>query len=101
MHEVHHDVSAVQEYNSEHFNTAGRTIKTGLIAVDIVSHWTWYAFPLTSSSSHEGHSMLAQYIWGSGKQSVWQSCLPAHRNANAVVADSQGGNIAAELQRCL
>ena len=34
--------SALQEYNSEHFNTCGRTIKTGLIAVDIVSHWTWY-----------------------------------------------------------
>jgi hypothetical protein len=26
---------------SEHFNTAGRSVKTGLIAVDVVSHWTW------------------------------------------------------------
>jgi len=101
MHEVHHDASAVHEYNSEHFNTAGRTIKTGLIAVDIVSHWTWYVFPLAPSSSHEAHPMLAQYICDSGQQLVWQSCLPAHRNVNAVEADSQGGNIAAELQRCL
>ena len=28
-----------RHYNSEDFNTAGRTIKTGLIAVDVVSHW--------------------------------------------------------------
>ena len=28
-------------YDSEGFNTAGRSIKTGLIAVDVVSHWTW------------------------------------------------------------
>ncbi|KAH7298840.1 hypothetical protein KP509_25G061100 [Ceratopteris richardii] len=26
---------------SEEFNTAGRSIKTGLVAVDVVSHWTW------------------------------------------------------------
>jgi len=28
-----------RHYNSEDFNTAGRSIKTGLIAVDVVSHW--------------------------------------------------------------
>lgn len=28
-------------YNSEQFNTAGRSIGMGLLAVDIVSHWTW------------------------------------------------------------
>ncbi len=28
-------------YNSEQFNTAGRSIGAGLLAVDIVSHWTW------------------------------------------------------------
>ena len=27
-----------RHYNSEDFNTAGRTIKTGLIAVDVVAH---------------------------------------------------------------
>ncbi len=35
---------------SEQFNCAGRTIKTGLIAVDIVSHWTWAATLLQSSN---------------------------------------------------
>jgi Na+/proline symporter len=29
------------KYDSEGFNTAGRSIKTGLVAVDVVSHWTW------------------------------------------------------------
>lgn len=28
-----------RHYNSEDFNCAGRSIKTGLIAVDVVSHW--------------------------------------------------------------
>jgi hypothetical protein len=28
-------------YNSEQFNTAGRSIGTGLLAVDVASHWTW------------------------------------------------------------
>lgn len=36
--------------SSEQFNCAGRTIKTGLIAVDIVSHWTWAATLLQSSN---------------------------------------------------
>lgn len=29
------------ETNTEQFSTAGRSLKPGLIAVDIVSHWTW------------------------------------------------------------
>ncbi len=35
---------------AQDFNTAGRTIKTGLIAVDIVSHWTWSSTLLQSSN---------------------------------------------------
>jgi len=35
-------------YNSEQFNTAGRSIGTGLLAVDIVSHWTWASILLSS-----------------------------------------------------
>ncbi|KAK9812194.1 hypothetical protein WJX73_003550 [Symbiochloris irregularis] len=37
-------------YHSEEFNTAGRTIKTGLIAVDITSHWTWSSTMLQSTN---------------------------------------------------
>ena len=33
---------------SEHFNTAGRSIKTGLTASVIVSQWTWAATLLVS-----------------------------------------------------
>ena len=31
-----------RHYNSEDFNTAGRTIKTGLIAVDVVAHCEFF-----------------------------------------------------------
>mmetsp|Transcript_14098 Transcript_14098/g.25022 ORF Transcript_14098/g.25022 Transcript_14098/m.25022 type:complete len:689 (-) Transcript_14098:40-2106(-) len=37
-------------YNSEQFNTAGRSVKTGLTASVIVSHWTWAATLLQSSN---------------------------------------------------
>ena len=46
-----------KHYNSEDFNTAGRTIKTGLIAVDVVSHWCERA-PLHAHDEviyHAGH----------------------------------------------
>ncbi|MCO5555417.1 hypothetical protein L7F22_008963 [Adiantum nelumboides] len=38
------------KYDSEEFNTAGRSIKTGLIAVDVVSHWAWVSDLLQSSN---------------------------------------------------
>ena len=36
------------DITSEHFNTAGRSIKTGLTASVIVSQWTWAATLLVS-----------------------------------------------------
>lgn len=39
-----------QKMNSEFFNTAGRTIKTGLTASVLVSQWTWAATLLQSSN---------------------------------------------------
>ncbi|KAK9816495.1 hypothetical protein WJX72_001008 [[Myrmecia] bisecta] len=38
------------KYHSEQFNTAGRTIGVGLLAVDLVSHWTWASILLQSVS---------------------------------------------------
>merc|ERR1719446_604015 len=38
------------EHTSEFFNTAGRTVKTGLTASVIVSQWTWAATLLQSSN---------------------------------------------------
>ncbi len=37
-------------YNSEQFNTAGRSVKAGLIGVDIVSHFTWASILLACVS---------------------------------------------------
>jgi Na+/proline symporter len=34
-------LSQGSNFNSEQFNTAGRTVKTGLTASVIVSQWTW------------------------------------------------------------
>ena len=38
------------EMTSEHFNTGGRNVKTGLTASVIVSQWTWAATLLQSSN---------------------------------------------------
>ena len=38
----------VGHMTSEHFNTAGRSIKTGLTASVIISQWTWAATLLVS-----------------------------------------------------
>lgn len=38
------------DHSSEHFNTAGRSVKTGLTACVIVSQWTWAATLLQSSN---------------------------------------------------
>ena len=40
---VNQKFGAKQDITSEHFNTAGRSIKTGLTASVIVSQWTWAA----------------------------------------------------------
>lgn len=44
---------------SEQFNCAGRTIKTGLIAVDIVSHWCAHWSPQQQSLA----KALSQALW--------------------------------------
>ncbi|EIE23218.1 urea active transporter [Coccomyxa subellipsoidea C-169] len=72
-----------RHYNSEDFNCAGRTIKTGLIAVDVVSHWTWSSTLLTSS--------LYVYLYGiSG--AFWYA-------AGAVVQIFLFGVMAIEIKR--
>ena len=51
-------------YNSEQFNTAGRSIGTGLLAVDIVSHWTWASILLQSVSYGYFYGITGSYWWG-------------------------------------
>ncbi len=48
--------------HSEHFNTAGRSVGTGLIAAVIVSQWTWAATLLQSSTvAHKYGISVSKY----------------------------------------
>lgn len=58
-----------EEQTSEAFNTAGRTVKSGLVASAVVSSWTWAATLLQSSG--------VAYQYGvSGPFWVRSDCLP-------------------------
>ena len=51
---------------SEHFNTAGRDIKTGLTASVIVSQWTWAATLLQSSNVAWQYGITGPFWYASG-----------------------------------
>jgi len=52
--------------SSEHFNTAGRNIKTGLTASVIVSQWTWAATLLQSSNVASLYGLSGPFWYASG-----------------------------------
>lgn len=52
--------------DSEYFNTAGRTIKTGLTASVIVSQWTWAATLLQSSNVAYKYGISGPFWYASG-----------------------------------
>jgi SSS family transporter len=52
--------------NSEHFNTAGRNVKTGLTASVIVSQWTWAATLLQSSNKAWSVGVSGPFWYASG-----------------------------------
>lgn len=52
--------------SSEHFNTAGRNIKTGLTASVIVSQWTWAATLLQSSNVAWRYGLSGPFWYASG-----------------------------------
>ena len=54
------------EQNSEFFNTAGRDIKTGLTAADIVSQWTWAATLLQSSNVAWQYGISGPFWYAAG-----------------------------------
>ncbi|CAK0787648.1 hypothetical protein CVIRNUC_010870 [Coccomyxa viridis] len=58
-------------YNSEQFSTAGRDIGTGLLAVDIVSHWTWASILLQCVSYGYFYGATGPYWICSGAMCVW------------------------------
>lgn len=51
---------------SEHFNTAGRSVKTGLTASVIVSQWTWAATLLQSSNVAYTYGVSGPFWYASG-----------------------------------
>lgn len=63
-------------YNSEQFNTAGRSIGTGLLAVDIVSHWTWASILLSSVTYGYFYGITGSY---------WCATVPLLFSANTHV----------------
>jgi len=54
------------EHTSEFFNTAGRTVKTGLTASVIVSQWTWAATLLQSSNVAWNYGVSGPFWYASG-----------------------------------
>jgi len=65
------EVKLESKYNgfiqsSEMFNTAGRTIKTGLTAAAIVSAWTWAATLLQSSTVAYQYGISGPYWYAAG-----------------------------------
>jgi len=52
--------------SSEHFNTAGRNIKTGLTAAVIVSQWTWAATLLQSSNVASKYGLSGPFWYAAG-----------------------------------
>ena len=52
--------------SSEFFNTAGRTVKTGLTAAVIVSQWTWAATLLQSSNVAFKYGVSGPFWYASG-----------------------------------
>ncbi|KAH7414602.1 hypothetical protein KP509_14G001500 [Ceratopteris richardii] len=54
------------KHTSEWFNTAGRNIKTGLIASVIVSQWTWAATILQSSNVAWEYGVSGPFWYASG-----------------------------------
>jgi len=54
------------DVTSEHFNTAGRMIKTGLTASVIVSQWTWAATLLQSSNVAWQYGVSGPFWYASG-----------------------------------
>lgn len=55
-----------QKMSSEFFNTAGRTIKTGLTASVLVSQWTWAATLLQSSNVAYKFGISGPFWYASG-----------------------------------
>ncbi|RCK60671.1 Urea active transporter [Candida viswanathii] len=84
---------ALKRYNkeimtAEEFATAGRSVKTGLIAAAVVSSWTWSATLLTSTSQvyRNGVSGSIFYAAGATAQITLFACLAIKARERAPAA---------------
>jgi Na+/proline symporter len=59
-------LTGASKITSEHFNTAGRMVKTGLTASVIVSQWTWAATLLQSSNVAWKYGISGPFWYASG-----------------------------------
>jgi urea-proton symporter len=53
---------------SEMFSTAGRTVKSGLVASAVVSSWTWAATLLQSSTVAYEYGVSGPFYYASGRE---------------------------------
>ena len=56
----------LQVQTSEEFSTAGRTVKSGLVAAAVVSSWTWAATLLQSSGVAYSYGVSGPFWYASG-----------------------------------
>ena len=67
--------------SSEDFNTAGRSIKTGLTASNVVSQWTWAATLLQSSNVAFEYGVSGPFWYAAGATiQVRGECEPVCRS---------------------
>lgn len=59
-------LSIVQVQTSEEFSTAGRSVKSGLVASAVVSSWTWAATLLQSSSVAYSYGVSGPFWYAAG-----------------------------------
>jgi hypothetical protein len=79
--------------STEQFNCAGRGIQTGLIAVDIVSHWTWAATLLQSSNVAWKYGVSGPFWYEHTFACPFQSSVSFNRLFLIIVCSSQSCQI--------
>ena len=57
---------------SEMFSTAGRSVKSGLVAAAVVSSWTWAATLLQSTTVAYEYGISGPFFYASGMYSQQQ-----------------------------
>ena len=91
------------DFSSEEFNTAGRSVKTGLTASVIVSQWTWAATLLQSSNVAWKFGVSGPFWYASGAtiQVILFAILAIHVKLKAPRAHTSALRSCGRLLLCL